>query len=71
MNKHESPADVAVKLLRDSSYPQIRSLNCTFHDGVLTLGGQVPNYHLKQVAQSAVRSIEGVIRVDNKVTVSR
>jgi len=65
-----SPADAANKILRNSSYHAIRFLSCTFDNGVLTLGGRLPSFHLKQVAQSAVQGIEGVQRVENRIEVS-
>jgi osmotically-inducible protein OsmY len=69
MTERETPADIAHRLLRDSSYRPLRYLSCTFSKGVLTIAGHLPSFHLKQVAQNAVRGIEGVVRVENKVEV--
>lgn len=67
----QSPATVAAKIFRDSPYQAIRSLTCTFKNGVLTIQGCLPNFHLTQVAIAAVRDIRGVQRVENRITVAR
>jgi osmotically-inducible protein OsmY len=69
MTVSKSPADVATAILRNNSYKPIRELTCTFEDGVLTIGGRLPTFHLKQVAQTAVQGIEGVNAVDNRIEV--
>jgi osmotically-inducible protein OsmY len=38
-------------------------------DGVFTLSGRLPSYYFKQVLQTLVRDVPGVIRVDNHVHV--
>ena len=65
-----SPAEVAELILRKSPYHAIRLLKCRFREGVLTLGGRVPSYYLKQLAQSAVSKVDGVKRVENLIEVS-
>lgn len=70
MTENESPAEIANRVLRDSSYHPIRYLTCTFHDGVLTIGGRLPSFHLKQIAQTAVQDVEGVIRIENRIEVA-
>jgi len=37
--------------LRNSGYQELRLVSCDFHEGVLTLRGQVSSFFLKQVAQ--------------------
>ncbi len=69
MTSSESPANIANQILRASAYPPIRSLTCTFRDGVLTIGGDLPSFHLKQVAQAAVQGVEGVMQVENRIEV--
>jgi osmotically-inducible protein OsmY len=59
---------VRVKLAR-SPYRWLRSLSCAVRDGVLTLGGQVPTYYLKQMAQTVVRDVPGVDEINNEVEV--
>ncbi|MCA9119417.1 MAG: hypothetical protein H6822_05740 [Planctomycetaceae bacterium] len=66
-----SPADTASRILRNSSYQQIRSLKCSYLDGVLTIEGQLPNFHLNQLALTAVQDIDGVERIENRVVVAR
>ena len=46
-----------------------RFIEFRFHDGVLTLFGRVPTFHLKAILQSLLRGIEGVNRIDNQVSV--
>lgn len=41
--------------LRESPYPAVRNLGCTYRGGVVTLTGRTSSYFLKQVAQSEVR----------------
>jgi osmotically-inducible protein OsmY len=41
-----------------------------FHDGELIIVGRVPSHYLKQLAQNAVKKLEGVARVRNLVDVA-
>lgn len=66
-----SPGDIAARIFRDSSYRAIRSLSCSFLDGVLTIEGRLPNFHVNQIALTAVQDIKGVERIDNRVEVAR
>ena len=56
--------------LQTSGYPQLRKVSCEFHEGVLTLRGQVSTFHLKQVAQTLVRRLEGVGEINNRLEVA-
>ncbi len=73
--QHESvrrtPEEVARSILQNSSYQPLRGLKCEFKDGVLKLEGALPNFHMNQLALSALREIEGVVRIDNRVEVDR
>ncbi len=62
--------EIAQAALRRSAYFELREVSCDFHGGVLTLRGRLPSYHLKQLAQTAVAEVPGVIEVDNRVEVS-
>jgi hypothetical protein len=62
-------AETARATLRRSPYFELRDLSCDFSGGVLTLNGRVPSYHLKQLAQTAVAGVPGVIEIDNHVEV--
>ena len=55
--------------LEHSPYRALRSIRCRFREGTLELIGRVPTYHYKQLAQTAVARIEGVLRVDNLIEV--
>jgi osmotically-inducible protein OsmY len=48
-----------------------RRVACEWHDGVLVLRGCLPSYYLKQVAQEAVASLDGVEAVDNLIDIVR
>lgn len=39
--------------------------------GVLLLGGYIPSYYLKQLVQETLRSLEGVVRIENRIAVMR
>ena len=69
-----SPEDIvtvaAGARLMKSSYFEIRRVSCEFHEGVLTLRGCVSCYYLKQVAQSLVSRIAGVVQIDNQLDVA-
>ena len=54
---------------RQARYLELRRISCQFQDGVLTLRGRVPTYHLKQLAQTLVGSLEGVRSVCNELDV--
>ena len=55
--------------LRKSSYHQLHLVSCEFHDGVLTLRGPVSSFHLKQVAQTLIRDLDGVGEINNRLEV--
>lgn len=55
--------------LRGSGVLALRGVTCELHQGKLTLGGQVPSYYQKQLAQAVVGQIEGVKELVNAITV--
>jgi osmotically-inducible protein OsmY len=55
--------------LRQSPYAPLHQVSCELRSGVLTLGGRVPSYYLKQIAQTVVRSVEGVLEINNQLHV--
>ena len=67
----QSPADTAKRILHGSSYLALRCLQCSFRDGVLTIEGRLPNFHLNQLALTAVQDIDGVERIENRIQVAR
>ena len=66
----EDIGEAAQIRLQHSPYRAIRRVSCRFEEGVLTLVGQVPTFHHKQLAQTAVAGLRGVHHVDNQVEVS-
>jgi osmotically-inducible protein OsmY len=55
--------------LRGSSHLFLRHVRCGFDEGRLQLDGKVPSFYLKQLAQALVQSVDGVERIDNRLTV--
>jgi osmotically-inducible protein OsmY len=55
--------------LRGSSYPELRSVRCDFHEGVLTLRGTVSSFYTTQLAQALAARIPGVEEVVNHIEV--
>lgn len=69
---HRRPVDIARMAqtrLTKSSYRPVQTVECRFHDGVLILHGRVPSYFHKQIAQEAIRAIEGVGEIENRIEV--
>jgi hypothetical protein len=56
-----------------ANHPHFRGRANTFEfyecDQVLHVRGQVPSFYLKQVLQTALRDVNGIRRVDNRVDV--
>lgn len=55
--------------LRKSSYFALAHVSCHYGRGVLTLGGCVPTYYLKQIAQATVSGLDGVKAIENQIEV--
>ena len=55
--------------LRRSGYLALKDINCTYHDGEMTLWGRLPTYYLKQHAQHLVAEIKGVRRIIDEIEV--
>lgn len=51
-------------------FPQLKSVECLFHDGMMFLSGKVPSYHQKQLAQQALRDIRHISLIVNNLEVS-
>ena len=62
--------DIAQATLRRSAYFELHGVACDFSGGILTLRGHVPTYHLKQLAQSCVADVPGVVEVHNRLEVT-
>ena len=46
-----------------------KSISFEFSDGVLTAAGTLPSFYLKQVLQTVLRDVPGVVRIVNRVKV--
>jgi osmotically-inducible protein OsmY len=55
--------------LDHSPYRELLGIDCELRDGVLILRGRVSSYYIKQIAQSAVFSLENVRELDNRLEV--
>ncbi len=47
----------------------VQGVSCEYDDGVLVLRGRSRSYYEKQIAQEAVRHIDGVAQVVNEIEV--
>ena len=55
--------------LQQSCYQQVQRVSSEFHEGVLTLRGQVSSFYLKQIVQTLVLKVDGVEEINNRVDV--
>ena len=62
-------SQVAVRHLRRSPYPGVRTVSCECEQGVVFLRGWVHCYYYKQLAQEAVRGVEGIAQIMNEIEV--
>jgi osmotically-inducible protein OsmY len=56
--------------LQASGRPALQELQVEERHGTVTLSGQVPTFHLKQLGQVIAGSVEGVARVCNQIVVA-
>ncbi len=56
--------------LAASSYPAVRHLNCYLDQDQIVLCGIVPNYYLKQCAQSLLLRLSAGLRLQNRLEVT-
>ena len=57
------------RALRSTGYRGLRSIEISVYYQVVFLRGQVPSFHMKQVAQTVARSVSGVREVRNELNV--
>ena len=62
-------ASLATRRLTATGIRTLSTVSCDFHEGVLILWGRVPSYYMKQIAQTAVRGLTQVERIDNRLEV--
>ena len=67
--RNQRIVQLATQCLRQSGYRPLASISCEFHEGILTMRGEVPSYYLKQMAQVLARTIAEVEFVDNRLVV--
>lgn len=60
---------LVTRLLRQSGYSTLSRLRCDVANGVVTLHGWVPSFHLKQLAQTILLNAEPIRGVDNRIEV--
>jgi osmotically-inducible protein OsmY len=61
--------DAVLERLRSSGYLLLRRVRCEVRGGVVTLSGDLPSFHLKQLAQALLTKIGSVRQVRNLVEV--
>jgi osmotically-inducible protein OsmY len=59
----------AEQRLRESGYAPLRNVACCCRAATAVLTGEVPSFHMKQIAQTLVLKIDGVEQVDNLLEV--
>ena len=59
-----------IEALRASGYRAMRNIDVTVAKGMVILRGRVPSYYLKQIAQTAARSVRGVYELCNELDVA-
>lgn len=63
--------DLVATAMLCSGYASLLFVDIEVEQGRVILRGRVPTYHLKQVAQSLIKRLPGVSRVDNRLLVQR
>jgi hypothetical protein len=69
LREREETQAIAQARLRRSGYHELRNVSCIFYEGVLTLRGRVSTWYLKQVAQTLVLHLDGVLELNNRLEV--
>jgi osmotically-inducible protein OsmY len=64
-------AERVERALRATGYGPLRGIEVSVHARLVILGGRVPSYYLKQVAQTTALAVPGVRQVRNGVDVGR
>jgi osmotically-inducible protein OsmY len=65
----ERLCDSIIRELRVSGYLAVRDAEVSVRDGHASIRGRVPTYYLKQVAQSAAMSVDGIKSIENDLVV--
>jgi osmotically-inducible protein OsmY len=64
-------AERVARALRATGYGPLRDLAVTVQARLVILGGRVPSYYLKQVAQTTALAVPGAHQVRNDLAVAR
>jgi osmotically-inducible protein OsmY len=64
-------AEHVERALRATGYGPLRGIEVTVHARLVILGGRVPSYYLKQVAQTTALAVPGAHQVRNDLDVGR
>ena len=64
-------AERVERALRATGYGPLRGVEVTVHARLVILGGRVPSYYLKQVAQTTALAVPGARHVRNDLDVVR
>jgi osmotically-inducible protein OsmY len=62
-------AERVQRALRGAGYPPLRAIEFTVHAQLVILGGRVPSYYLKQVAQTTALAVQGAHQIRNDLVV--
>jgi hypothetical protein len=60
----------ALSVLKSTGYPSLARLGCRVDNRTVELYGVVKSFYLKQLAQEALRRVQHVKRIENKVDVA-
>jgi hypothetical protein len=64
-------AECVERALRATGYGPLRGVEVTVHARLVILGGRVPSYYLKQVAQVTALAVPGARLIRNDLDVGR
>jgi osmotically-inducible protein OsmY len=64
-------AERVERALRATGYGPLRGIEVTVHARLVILGGRVPSYYLKQLAQATALGVPGAHQVRNDLEVGR
>ena len=62
--------DGVATVLRCSPYLALRLMRCSVTHGIVTLQGRLPSFYLKQIAQTRVCGVDGVLEVRSEIEVT-
>jgi osmotically-inducible protein OsmY len=68
-NSRSTIEEAARAQLAEVGYRPLNKIACCFHEGTLTLYGEVSSYYHKQIAQEAIRKLNSVETIVNKIEV--